>query len=242
MQFLSILGLLPNLRPLPVSLPLTRNGMRQSEAKCPLGQRAVVLAAVILQPCRMRGVGVQVLRRDEVMLATDHAPQASEVGLGLIGANAVLAERFRVVDALHLELRFKRVPVARLVGVKGCVLGENGCHGSHAVGLLHDHERARVALLLANYNDRSALAGLVFLETTVLAVLGLVLRPVRAANPGTVNFDSAGQQQNLALGGQSLAQKTEKNLNNKIARGGFTAAFFVLCLTAVGAHSVRLED
>lgn len=36
--------------------------------------------------------------------------------------------------------------------------------------------------------------------------------------------------------------ETEKNLNNKIARGGFTAAFFVLCLTAIGAQSVRLAD
>ena len=61
------------------------------------------------------------LRRDEVVLATDHATQAGEVGLGLIGAHAVLAERFRVVDALHRELRLKRVPVARLIGVNGSV-------------------------------------------------------------------------------------------------------------------------
>ena len=35
--------------------------------------------------------------------------------------------------------------------------------------------------------------------------------------------------------------ETEKNLNNKIARGGFTAAFFIQCLTAIGAKDVRLE-
>ena len=36
--------------------------------------------------------------------------------------------------------------------------------------------------------------------------------------------------------------ETERNLANKIARGTFTAAFFVQCLTAIGAASVRLDD
>lgn len=36
--------------------------------------------------------------------------------------------------------------------------------------------------------------------------------------------------------------ETEKNINNKISRGGFTAVFFVQCLLAVGCSSVRLED
>jgi len=36
--------------------------------------------------------------------------------------------------------------------------------------------------------------------------------------------------------------ETEKNLNNKIARGGFTAAFLVQCLEAVGCQTVRLGD
>ena len=34
---------------------------------------------------------------------------------------------------------------------------------------------------------------------------------------------------------------TERNLNNKISRGGFTAGFLVLCLEAVGAKEVRLD-
>ena len=36
--------------------------------------------------------------------------------------------------------------------------------------------------------------------------------------------------------------ETEKNLNNKIARGGFTAAFLLQCLAAIGCQSVRVED
>jgi hypothetical protein len=37
-------------------------------------------------------------------------------------------------------------------------------------------------------------------------------------------------------------QETERNLNNKISRGGFTAAFLVQCLEAIGCRTVHLED
>ncbi len=36
--------------------------------------------------------------------------------------------------------------------------------------------------------------------------------------------------------------ETEANLRNKISRGGFTAVFLVQCLTAIGAHSLRLHE
>lgn len=37
-------------------------------------------------------------------------------------------------------------------------------------------------------------------------------------------------------------QETERNLANKISRGGFTAAFFIQCLIAISCHTVRLDD
>jgi uncharacterized protein DUF6471 len=37
-------------------------------------------------------------------------------------------------------------------------------------------------------------------------------------------------------------QETERNINNKISRGGFTAVFFVECLVAIGCTTLRLED
>lgn len=37
-------------------------------------------------------------------------------------------------------------------------------------------------------------------------------------------------------------QENERNLNNKISRGGFTAAFLLQCLTAIGAQTLRIED
>lgn len=36
--------------------------------------------------------------------------------------------------------------------------------------------------------------------------------------------------------------ETEVNIRNKIARGGFTAIFFVQCLDAIGCHTLHLGD
>lgn len=36
--------------------------------------------------------------------------------------------------------------------------------------------------------------------------------------------------------------ETESNLRNKISRGGFTGAFLIQCLEAIGAKSVRLDE
>lgn len=52
------------------------------------------------------------------------------------------------------------------------------------------------------------------------------------------------------VGYRELAEKlgalgiheTERNIANKISPGGFTAAFFMQCLVAVGCHTLRLED
>jgi hypothetical protein len=37
-------------------------------------------------------------------------------------------------------------------------------------------------------------------------------------------------------------KETDRNLNNKISRGGFTAAFLIQCLDAIGCTSIRLGD
>lgn len=36
-------------------------------------------------------------------------------------------------------------------------------------------------------------------------------------------------------------EENARNLSNKIARGAFTAGFFVMCLDAIGAKDVRLN-
>jgi hypothetical protein len=52
------------------------------------------------------------------------------------------------------------------------------------------------------------------------------------------------------VGYRDLAEKltakgvpeTERNLANKISRGGFSGAFFLQCLEAVGCQSLRLSE
>jgi hypothetical protein len=52
------------------------------------------------------------------------------------------------------------------------------------------------------------------------------------------------------VGYRELAEKltaagspeTERNIANKISRGGFTAAFFIQCLSVIGCSSLRLEE
>ena len=52
------------------------------------------------------------------------------------------------------------------------------------------------------------------------------------------------------VGYRELAEKltamgtpeTDRNIANKISRGGFTAAFFIECLVAIGVQSLRLDS
>jgi hypothetical protein len=37
-------------------------------------------------------------------------------------------------------------------------------------------------------------------------------------------------------------KETERNLANKISRGGFTGAFLIQCLEAIGCRSLQLSD
>lgn len=76
------------------------------------------------------------------------------------------------------------------------------------------------------------------------------------ADPATVEYET--RAKNLLKGelkrkGVTYAQLAEKlaaigvtenerNLNNKISRGGFTAAFMLQCLAVIGAHSLQLSD
>jgi len=35
-------------------------------------------------------------------------------------------------------------------------------------------------------------------------------------------------------------QENERNLNNKVSRGGFSAAFMILCLESIGCADIRI--
>lgn len=75
-------------------------------------------------------------------------------------------------------------------------------------------------------------------------------------DPATVEYEARAKnllKAELKRKGLSYAQlaekltamgipETERNLNNKISRGGFTAAFFLQCLEAIGSRSLQLSD
>jgi hypothetical protein len=75
-------------------------------------------------------------------------------------------------------------------------------------------------------------------------------------NPATQAFEEKaknllkGEIKRRGLTYAQLAEKlaavgvaeNERNLNNKISRGGFTAAFLIQCLEAIGCKTMRLED
>ena len=42
--------------------------------------------------------------------------------------------------------------------------------------------------------------------------------------------------------GEIGVSETEPNIRNKLARGKFTAAFFLECLGAIGCQVIRLDD
>lgn len=76
------------------------------------------------------------------------------------------------------------------------------------------------------------------------------------ADPATVEYETRaknllkGELKRRGITYAQLAEKlatvgvteNERNLNNKISRGGFSAAFMLQCLEAIGASSLPLRD
>ena len=74
-------------------------------------------------------------------------------------------------------------------------------------------------------------------------------------DPATVEFETRaknllkGELKRRGISYQQLVEKlatlgvheTERNLANKLSRGGFSAAFLLQCLSAIGASSLQLE-
>lgn len=87
---------------LPISLPITANLLRQRQSKRPVRQRPVVETAVILNPCRMVGILIEVLRRNRMMLTVHHATEPREERFRPVGAGVAGTVRFRMVDPMDL--------------------------------------------------------------------------------------------------------------------------------------------
>jgi len=83
--------LLLDLADLPITFPLPADWMPQRQPEGPLGQRAVVQPAVILKPCRMRGILEEVVRADVVVLpSTIRRRRAKKLSAWLVQALSLL--------------------------------------------------------------------------------------------------------------------------------------------------------
>ena len=85
--------------------------MTERQAERAMHKRAVIFAAVILKPSGVRRILMQILRRNVVMLTAHHAAQAREKAFGLIGASAVMAISFTVVDPRYRIMSMQNIPM-----------------------------------------------------------------------------------------------------------------------------------
>ena len=88
----------------------------------------------------------------------------------------------------------------------------------------------RTPCLRARFNRTPLHAGELFLKLECLQVTGSF--KARGANNAVLQLDARLADMGI--------HETERNINNKISRGGFGAVFLVLCLVAAGCKTLTL--
>ena len=97
-----------------------------------------------------------------------------------------MAIGFRVVDAGHWECVVQHVPMAGLIGMDRSTWSSAGLDEGDTIGFAADNCSQGAALALAAHNDDAALAGLMFGQAAVNAILDIIGRADVAAEIGTV--------------------------------------------------------
>ena len=101
--------------PLPITLPVPANRRTHGVRHHDMSQSAVIRAAVILQPCGVVRVLVQIAGADVVVLPADHTTQAREERLRHVGVLAMVAVDFGVVHTVHHPASVQQVPMGRFI-------------------------------------------------------------------------------------------------------------------------------
>lgn len=118
------------------------------------------------------------------------------------------------------------------------------------------HLSSHPVILFTGYSDR-----LIQMQVLLSLLPMIIIGPPMPKNafknsPLTQQFEEKAKNllkseiKRRGIGYRELAEKltalgaseTERNLANKISRGGFTAAFFIECLSVIGCTTLRLED
>ncbi len=72
---------------------------------------------------------------------------------------------------------------------------------------------------------------------------GLTIAPELAAGDGALGFwEALREVYGTTREQRCWVHKTERNLNNKISRGGFSVVFLIQCLAAAVCHTVRISE
>lgn len=193
---------------LPVARPVARHGRIQRRARKLLPKRLVVLAAVVFDPCGVRGVLVQVLGGNMVVLTTDHLAETGEERFRLIGASAAVqvAILFAVVDAERVEIAMQGVPVARFIRVHGRSGGNTlDCMGD-TIGLAIFNKGHGAATAFTHCDDNATVGVLVLNAAAVFPVFLAVLGANVATDIATINLNIAGKRAVIAFQRHCFAQ------------------------------------
>ena len=199
---------------------------------------AIALAAGIFPISGLVGVVGQVAGTELMGLANFHAPQAREVGFGLVVVCAVIGPVLAlVIDPPHGEVTMQQVVGVGLVGGNDRPRGDETRGQGADVGLVlaPDHEAqgpARAAgprgaralgLVLTQDQDTTPVRTLVLGQSPIDAVFLLVLRAHVAAHIGAVDFDLTDQRGFLALHDETLAQLVHQHEGGLVLHPQVTA-------------------
>ena len=122
-----------------------------------------------------------------------------------------MAIGFAVIDAGHREMGVQHIPMAGLVGMDRSAGSGAGLNELHAIGLAAHDSSQGAALALAAHDDDAALAGLVFCQAAVNAVLGIVGRADVTAEVSAINLDLSVERVASRLGRKSLTELVSQN-------------------------------
>lgn len=119
------------------------------------------------------------------------AANAAKEALSGVRVGAVLGIGFLVVDPLYREVSGQLVPMGSLVSMDGCASGDIGACERNAFGFVRDDARNRAALGFAHGDNDLALASLMNLAATILAIFAAVGGLHIAAEVGAIDLNVA---------------------------------------------------
>src|SRR5690606_9875326 len=123
--------------------------------------RTIVHAAVILAPSGFVRVAGKIRPGDVVVRPDFHPAKAREVAFRLIGADAFIHKRNRVVHPARIPTGVEGIPTAAFVGADRGESANVIADVGDGITFVGDNERERTALALAHDDNALALAGTV---------------------------------------------------------------------------------